>query len=184
MVFGEAGSKNVIESGGFEVLEAWVVAPGESVFLRGGVPCVMETRFDHVVDRGAAGELAVVVAVEISTHDPADDFFTGESFGRLVFVGDDLFDGLGAGGGDDFFHVRFFASTIAAEVDAVGHDQSAVGMFESGEGEAAIEVGKVLDVFEGDLRCAVGIEFGCDGTLLREGFFIFEIQKFGHHMDF
>ncbi len=184
MVFGEAGSENVIESGGSEILEAWVVAPGEAVFLWGFIPCVIETGFDHILDSGAEGELAVVIGIEIATDDPADDFLVGVFFGGFIFVSDDLFDGLGAGGGDDLFHVRFFAATIAAEVNAVGHDQSAVGMFECGEGETAIEAGKVFDEFEGNFRCAVGFEFGCDGALLQEWFFVLEIQKFGHHMDF
>ena len=125
-----------------------------------------------------------MIGIEIATDDPADDFLIGEFFGGFIFVGDDLFDGLGAGGGDDFFHVGVFAATIAAEVDAVGHDQASLGMFECGEGETTIEAGKVFDEFVGNFRSAVGIEFGCDGALLREWFFVLEIQKFGHHMDF
>lgn len=184
MVFGEAGSENVIESGGSEIFEAWVVAPGEAVFQRGVVPGVMETGFDHILNGGAERELAVVIGIEIATDDPADDFLVGVFFGGFIFVSDDLFDGLGAGGGYDFVHVRVFAATIAAEVDAVGHDQAAVGMFECGEGETAIEAGEVFDEFEWNFRCAVSFEFGCDGALLREWFFVLEIQKFGHHMDF
>lgn len=126
----------------------------------------------------------VVIGIEIATDDPADDFLVGVFFGIFIFVGDDLFDGLGAGGGDDLFHSRVFAAAIAAEVDAVGHDQSAIGMFECGEGETAIEARKVFDKFVGDFRCAVSFEFGCDGALLREWFFVLEIQKFGHHMNF
>lgn len=125
-----------------------------------------------------------MIGIEIATDDPADDFLIGVFFGGFIFVGDDLFDGLGAGGGDDFFHFGVFAATIAAEVDAVGHDQASVGMFECGESETAIEAGKVFDEFERDFGGTLGIEFGCDGALLREWLFVLKVEKFGHHMDF
>lgn len=184
MVFREAGSKNVIEGGGSEIFEAWVVAPGESVFQRGGVPCVMEASFDHILDGGAEGELAVVVAIEISTDDPADNFFTGELFAHFIFVSDDLTDRFGAGGGDVFRAFRCLAAAVAAQVDAINHDQATIGMFESGESKSALKAGKASNRFERFLPCRVEFELGGYGALLWGGGFSIELHELGDHMDF
>lgn len=138
----------------------------------------MEVRGFHVLDGGAEGKLLVVVGVEITADDPADDFLGGEFLFHFFGVGDDLFDRFRTDRGDVFRSFGSLISAIATEVDTIGQDQaSAIRVLEDSNRETALQAGCVFCVLVIFLPSRVEVELGSDDALLKRGLFGFEIDE-------